>query len=73
MENGELRHEKCRHGTLTTAFKVKVLSAEGGEPTVIPLCLWQPPENAPPAIRRSWGGAIEFDRDCAVCKAFEAL
>ena len=65
--NGELRHETCRYGGMTEAFHI---SLDGEEtPTVIPICTWRVPEPAPPAIVRHWGGGIEVERDCAVCKA----
>ncbi len=68
---GEDRHSTCAYGTLTPAF---IDPASGGPetPTVLPLCLWSP-EAAPPAVLRAWGGAVELDRDCAVCPAFRAL
>lgn len=64
---GERKHETCRFGTLTEAWVGR--DPERMVPTVMPLCLWRVPEPAPPALTRSWGGAVEFDRDCAVCLA----
>jgi hypothetical protein len=70
--DGEARHEICRFGTLTEAFRIDATSGRQ-TPTVIPLCLWRLPDDCPPAVKRMWGGAIEFDRDCAVCRAFDPL
>lgn len=68
---GEDRHSTCAFGTLTPAF---IVPAGGREtPTVLPLCLWKPEAASPPAVLRAWGGAVELDRDCAVCPAFRAL
>ena len=69
--NGELRHEQCRYGRLTEAWHYAPV---GGEtPTVIPLCGWQIPEPAPPAAVRVWGGAVDYQRDCAKCAAFRPV
>ena len=65
---GERRHETCRFGTLTEAwstFESGALTA-----TVVPLCSWELPDEAPPAARRAWGGRVEPHRDCAVCPAW---
>lgn len=43
------------------------------KPIVMPLCAWRPKESWPPTLTRVWGGAIEFDRDCAACPCFERL
>lgn len=67
---GEERHETCRFGSLTPAFR---LDDRGQHPTVIPLCGWEVPTAAPPAVRRAWGGAVEVDRDCANCQAYSPL
>jgi len=69
---GERRHEKCRYGIFSA--EAYTIGPDGVErPFAMPLCAYQPPEKSPPAISRSWGGAIEFDRDCAVCKAYHPL
>ncbi len=69
---GEERHERCRHGTLTPSWQVDMGGREspGG---ALPLCLWRAPDPHPPAVDRAWGGLVEFDRDCAVCKAYDPL
>lgn len=72
MSPGERRHETCRHGSLTPAWTVSMSGRE--TPTLLPLCGWaneQP--DAPPAMRRAWGGLVEFDRDCAVCQSHEPV
>ena len=68
---GEDRHATCRFGALTPAF---IVPASGGpeRPTVMPLCHWKP-ERAPPAVLRTWGGAVELERDCAVCPVWSPL
>lgn len=65
---GERRHETCRFGRLTEAWS----SFESGHlsATVVPLCLWEMPEPAPPAAVRGWGGRVEPERDCAACPAW---
>lgn len=71
---GEERHEKCRYGRLTESFSACATEAPlQWEPSVTALCTWSLPEPCPPALRRKWGEAIEFDRDCAVCECFEVL
>lgn len=67
---GERRHEQCRFGVFADeAYSVD--EATGTEtPIVMPLCAWEPLGPAPPAIARLWGGAIDFDRDCAVCTCY---
>lgn len=68
MSNGERRHETCRYGTLTPAWRIE--AANGAETaTVMPLCTWGLPDPCPPAVKRGWGGAVEFARDCAMCAA----
>lgn len=69
--NGEARHLTCRHGKLTEAWS----SFESGHlsATVVPLCLWELPEPAPPAASRGWGGRVEPERDCATCKAWAVV
>lgn len=64
---GEEKHERCRFGSLTPAFVVPLKGPES--PTVTPLCSWRP-GTCPPALDRVWGGAVEPDRDCAVCPVF---
>ena len=69
--NGELRHEQCRYGRMTEAWHY---ASVGGEtPTVIPLCGWKIPEPAPPAAVRGWGGAVDYQRDCAKCAAWKPV
>lgn len=68
---GEHRHERCRFGMLTPAFRVDALTGRE-TPDLMPLCHWKP-ERAPPAMMRAWGGAIEFARDCAFCPVFEEV
>ncbi len=65
-ERGERRHETCRFGRLTQAWII-----EGGRETatLIPICDWSPARPHPPAIRRAWGGDVDFVRDSAVCDA----
>lgn len=67
---GERRHETCRYGALAQAWR-----GEPGDwtPTVMPLCYWKPDGPVPPALARSWGGAIEYDRDCAVCQCHQEI
>ncbi len=69
---GEDRHARCRFGLLTEAW-----SGDGRpdnwEPGVLPICTFAVPEPCPPALKRIWGGAIELDRDCAVCAAFKEV
>lgn len=71
---GERKHETCRFGIFAQeAYRVPFLTDEGGEPFAMPLCAWRPPEPHPPAVTRAWGGAIEFERDCAVCLAHQTI
>ena len=63
---GEHRHETCRFGRLTEAW-----TASG--PTVVPLCTWNLPDPAPPALLRAWGGRVEPERDCVGCSAHRAV
>jgi hypothetical protein len=70
MMDGEERHERCRYGTLTKAFHMTMSGEE--TPTVLPLCTFRP-KPAPPAVRRAWGGLVDFDRDCAVCECYAPL
>jgi hypothetical protein len=68
---GERKHETCRFGTLTKAWR---MGMEGGStPEVAPLCTWQVPDEAPPGLKRGWGGLVEFGRDCAVCVAHKPV
>jgi len=74
---GEERHERCRHGDLTPGWEQELDGFRGfkgpEKPIVVPLCRWSLPEPHPPAVGRAWGGLIDFDRDCAVCKAYDPL
>lgn len=69
---GEDRHARCRFGLLTQAW-----SSDGNDddwtPAVLPICTFAVPDPCPPALKRQWGGSIELERDCAVCKAFEEV
>lgn len=63
---GEERHETCRFGRLTEAWLVE----HGAETALsIPVCDWEPAKPHPPAIRRAWGGDVQYARDCAICDA----
>ena len=64
----EARHLSCMYGILTEAER----STRWGTYTkeLLPLCLWKPTEPTPPAALRSWGGLVEYDRDCAGCSAW---
>jgi hypothetical protein len=68
--SGEEIHERCRYGRLTAA---EVGRPSAWKPTLMPLCMWRLPEPHPPAVARSWGGAVEYERDCALCKAYDPL
>ena len=70
IERGERRHEQCRFGTLTPAWQYDL---HRETPTVLPLCTFTPSQDVPPALTRAWGGAVEYDRDCAVCDAYSPL
>lgn len=82
-ELGEDRHMRCRYGDLTGAISVSVDALQRAHDDgrevpfeaagTLPLCRWRPPEASPPALSRAWGGLVEFERDCAVCKAFSEL
>ena len=68
---GELRHERCRYGTLTEAYHI---AASGKEtPMVTPLCTFKPPGPVPPALDRAWGGLIDTSRDCSACPCFSEV
>lgn len=67
---GEERHEQCRYGVFAEqAYRVDLRTGKE-TPFAMPLCAWQPSEKAPPLLARVWSGAIEFERDCAVCRCF---
>lgn len=71
-ELGERRHERCRFGVF--ASEAVHIDERGREtPFAMPVCAWALPLDAPPAARRAWGGAIDFERDCAACAAFREL
>lgn len=71
---GERRHEVCRWGTLTPAYRIYADDPDAVEhPDVIPLCTWKLPDPHPPGVRRAWGGDVDFVRDCAACPCFEEL
>lgn len=80
-KRGELRHERCRWGTLTETFTASVMDLDAAAatdtdpwvPGVGPLCTWQPQGPTPPALKRRWGGDIEFHRDCAVCDCYAEI
>lgn len=67
---GELRHEQCRYGTLNPGFQY---DGSGQHPILVPICNWMPNQAYPPALRRAWGGSIEYERDCALCDAYSPL
>lgn len=69
---GESRHERCRYGLLTEAWRGDGAPTDW-EPTVLPICAFPLPEPCPPALKRQWGGSIDVDRDCAVCPAFKEV
>jgi hypothetical protein len=69
---GESRHERCRYGLLTQAWRIDPATM-AEEPAVLPICTFPVPEPCPPALKRQWGGSIDLDRDCAVCPAFQEL
>lgn len=69
---GEDRHARCRFGLLTPAWRGDG-APDGWTPDAKPICTFGLPEPCPPALKRQWGGSIELDRDCAVCKAFEEV
>lgn len=66
---GELRHEQCRYGTLTPAWRY-ISDRLDWCPVLMPICNLPPPDPAPPWVSRCWSGAVEYDRDCGVCKVF---
>jgi hypothetical protein len=72
-EYGEQKHERCRFGTLTPGFRVQPTIEDEPPietPMVLPLCTFPAPEPSPPALKRGWGGSVDFEQDCAVCMAF---
>lgn len=70
---GERRHERCRFGAFSSHAVSIDLKTGAETPFAMPLCSYELPTDIPPAIARKWGGAIEFDRDCAVCPAYAPL
>lgn len=72
---GEDRHMRCRYGQLTEAYVVHDSPGrpEHEEPITLPACTFPLPDRSPPALHRAWGGLVEYDRDCAVCKAYSPL
>lgn len=70
---GEQRHERCRFGTFSAEAYAVASDGSGERPIVMPLCAWEFGEATPPAVARMWGGAIEFDRDCARCATFREI
>lgn len=72
FELGEERHETCRFGTLNKAVRISI--GDGREtPTLQPICHWSSGQPTPPALRRAWGGAVEYERDCAVCPVHQVV
>lgn len=69
---GEDRHARCRFGLLTQAWSSDDTD-DDWTPAVLPICTFAVPDPCPPALKRQWGGSIELERDCAVCKAFEEV
>lgn len=73
---GERKHETCKFGTLNPAFTFQPPIDDepiDARPALMPICNWQPQSPCPPAVTRSWGGAVEYDRDCAVCLAHKPV
>lgn len=74
VSEGELRHEQCAYGRLTKAWV-----CTGGNVdlkwsgTSIPVCDYPTPEPVPPWVNRAWHGAVEFERDCAVCTCLKEV
>lgn len=64
-EIGEERHTDCIYGLLSRAFRIEATGRE--TPALMPLCGWRPPDPSPPALKRVWGGAVDFAQDCAIC------
>lgn len=74
FQRGERRHEECRFGRLTSGYEGPSLEPGDMKPVILPICMWQVQKPCPPAVDRAWGGnLIEYDRDCAVCDAFQKL
>lgn len=67
---GEVRHEQCRYGTINPGWRSFPNERDYAWPTLVPICNLPPPDPAPPWVRRCWSGAVEYKRDCAVCKVF---
>lgn len=76
-DHGERQHETCRWGTLNPGFMIGRRPDHEAPmtetPILVPVCNWRIPEPAPPAAQRGWGGAVEYDRDCAVCTAHQPV
>jgi len=71
---GELKHEQCAYGKLTAAWVCTGGSAlHGWSGTSMPLCIYPTPANVPPWAARAWHGAVDFERDCAVCTCFKEV
>ncbi len=69
-EQGEIRHEQCRFGIFADkAWRTDVKTGKD-ERFAMPLCGWKLPADTPPLLKRLWSGAIDFERDCAVCPCF---
>lgn len=70
---GEVRHEQCRYGMLAPGWLMGGRGSGDAQPSLVPVCTLPPPDPAPPWVGRCWAGAIEYQRDCAVCKVFNPL
>ena len=75
--SGEDRHAACRYGMLSPGMSIPAHADLADEsawsPSVVHSCLWEPSEPWPPALARRWGGAVEPDRDCAVCACWKPI
>jgi len=70
---GEIRHEQCRYGIFASEAYHHDPRTGRETPFAMPLCGWKLAGKRPPLLDRLWSGAIDFDRDCAVCECFEPV
>jgi hypothetical protein len=69
---GEMRHERCRFGSLTQAWSGSDL--QNMKPGVEPLCGYMPEGPLPPPLKRAWGGTIvDPEQDCRICERYTEL
>jgi hypothetical protein len=73
VSEGELKHEQCAYGTLTKAWTSEPAPELKWKGTSMPLCIYPTPANVPPWAVRAWHGAVDFERDCAVCTCFKEV